>query len=158
MSKLYSKKMIYAAKQLLSESAEKMIGFTCADTKMNTAKNQDISTVYNVLSKESKNILLLNLDPEFSADFSYIDAPVKDETISYDLETALKGTDVSQYDKILVNFCPTQNKGYLFDPNIAVKEIVLCVKYGATTYTNFEKSVDLFTQNGIRLIGTLAHK
>ena len=158
MKKSYNRKMIYAVKHLMNESGEKIIGFTCPDEIMLQTKNEDVATTCTILSKNGSRILLINFDPEFSAEFEFINVPVTEDACRYDFATALKDVDMEQYDKILINLCPIQHREYLLERSLSVKEVVLCIKYGVTAYTHFEKAMDLLRQNDMKLIGTLAHQ
>lgn len=158
MKQSYNRKMIYAVKHLMDESNEKMIGFSCPDDLLRQTKNIDVATAFSILSKNKCRVLLVNFDSDFSADFEFINAPVTAEACSYDFAAALKDVDMEQYDKILINLCPIQHREYLLDRSFPVKETVLCIQYGVTAYTHFEKAMDLLRQNDMKLIGMLAHQ
>ena len=149
--------IIYAARQILANSTDKYIGIACAEPSLSAQKNFDTVELYRVLSEMGKKVLLVNFDPDFSADIELVDAVSCTEQHLYDVDKALAEEDISNYDKVLLNLCSIADKGYLLDKESLVKEIVLTVKYGKSTYRAFESATETIKQNDIKLIGVLAH-
>lgn len=135
--------ILYVAKQLAKESTQKYIGFTCPSAKERAFKNECFDEICKALK-------------EFDIKTVAVDFDKNKQSIAETVDTErIKADDA---DLVLINLPCVYGNEHIFVNNDKLKNIVLSVCYGKTTYNYFEKTVDVFNENEISLKAVISKK
>ena len=147
------------ARFIIRNFGGKFLGFAGTDARdSQDSKNNSIKDLYRSLTKLGKKTLLVNFDPQFSADFPYTEAKVDPDSECYEYACDFEALPAENYDIILMNFCSASDKGYLLSSDLPVDDMVLEINLGKSTHRDMERSVDNFKQNNMNLFAVMAAK
>lgn len=135
--------ILYIAKQLAKEGTEKYIGFTCPSNKERAFKNDCFKKVCDALNGFGVKPVSVDFDTDVQGEVKAISAE------------DIPGENA---DLVLINLPCVSGNEYLFVNNEKLKSMILSVSYGKTEYSNFEKTVDVFNENGIKLKAVISKK
>lgn len=135
--------ILYISKQLAKEGTEKYIGFSCPSKKERAFKNDCFNKVCAALNELGVKTASVDFDKDGQSAVKAISTE----------DIANENADV-----VLINLPYVSGNEHLYVTNDKLKNIILSVCYGKTSYSNFEKAVDVFNENGITLKAVISKK
>ncbi len=144
----------YIAKQILILSkAHKIIAFSCLGENETKIKNSDFQQITESLKATDLKFMVVNYDETYKG-IADVDATKIADDFSYNFDKV----ELSEDTVVLVNLKSVLGNERLFDVDGKIKKLVLCTKYGKTSYNSLEKAVEVFKQNQIEVVGIVANK